>query len=144
MIRNRWLVVSSISVGLFLALAASMAWAQNEKHPRGGSANIPFDFYIAGNKLPAGDYNFDLIAPTYVLMRSQDGKVQQDLYFLQQSVANKNTPSEITFAVRDGKCYFAEMSGWFGKTQLTSFTAQSGDTRKTVPLKGVEKIVAKP
>ncbi len=131
----------SLVVLCFLAVPA---FAQDEKASHKGSADIPFDFYISGNMLPAGHYTFDLIAPTYVLLRNEDGKVQQPLYFMQTAVAGKNTPSQVVFAVREGKYYLAEVWGWFGKAQLTSFTSKPGEQTKTVPLHTGEKTVAKP
>ena len=128
------------SVLLLVVLLCSSVLAEN---PRGGTADIPFDFYISGIKLPAGQYTLEIIAPTYVLLRSKDGKVQQDLYFMQDASPGKNPPSKIVFAVRGGKYYFAEVWSWFGKAQLTSFNPQPGDTTKDVPLKPVEKGVAK-
>jgi hypothetical protein len=137
---NRWQARSSLF--LFAVLMCSMAFAQNP--PRTGTADIPFDFYVAGNKLPAGQYTLNIIAPTYVLLRSKDGKTQQDLYFLQTAVAGKDTPSQVIFAVRDGKYYFAEVWSFFGKAQLTSFSSRPGDQSKEVSLTAVEKTVAKP
>jgi len=138
--RNRWLLNSSLF--LFAVLMGCAAFAQAP--PRTATADIPFDFYIAGNKLPAGQYSLDLIAPTYVLLRSKDGKTQQDLYFLQTAVAGKNNPSKIVFAVREGKYYFAEVWSTFGRAQLTSFTSRPGDQTKDVPMTPTEKNVAKP
>lgn len=138
--RNRRLPISSL---LFFALLLSCP-ALAQEPPRTGKADIPFDFYIAGNKLPAGPYTLSIIAPTYVLLRSKDGKTLQDLYFLQTAVAGKNPPSKIIFAVRNGKYYFAEIWSYLGKSQLTSFTSQPGDQTKDVPLVTVEKTVAKP
>ena len=115
-----------------------------QEPPRTGTADIPFDFYIAGNKLPAGQYTLNIIAPTYVLLRSKDGKTQQDLYFLQTASPGKNPPSKIVFALRDGKYYLAEVWSYLGKAQLTSFTSRPGDQSKDVPLIPVEKTVAKP
>jgi hypothetical protein len=140
--RNRWLTYSSLL--LAAVLVGCTALAQEAAPPRTGTADIPFDFYIAGNKLPAGQYMLNIIAPTYVLLRSKDGKAQQDLYFMQTAVAAKNNPSKIIFAGRDGKYYFAEVWSYFGKAQLTSFNSQPGDTSKDVPLNAVEKTVAKP
>lgn len=138
----RWLSRTCIVSYFLIAFAVCLAQAQGP--PRKGAADIPFDFYIAGNKLPAGHYTLDIIAPTYVTIRSQDGKVQQDLYFLQSSVATKNMPTQIVFAVRDGKYYFAEVWTSLGKAQLTSFSSKPGDPTKAVPLTVVEKMVAKP
>jgi hypothetical protein len=144
--RNRWLSSLCLVACLVIALypLASPAQTQAQAHPRNATADIPFDFYVSGNKLPAGAYSLDMIAPTYVMLRSKDGKIQQDLYFMQDAVPGKNPPSQVVFAVRDGKYYFAEVWGWFGKSQLTSFTAQPGDGKKEVPLTPTEKKVAKP
>lgn len=138
--RNRLLARSSLF--LFVVLMCCATFAQDP--PRSGTADIPFDFYIAGNKLPAGQYTLNIIAPTYVLLRSKDGRTQQDLYFLQTAVAGKKPPSKVIFALRDGKYYFAEVWGYFGKAQLTSFSSRPGDQSKEVPLIPAEKTVAKP
>ena len=106
--------------------------------------DVPFEFYISGAKLPAGQYLLDRVAPTYVLLRSKDGTMQQDLYLLQTAVPSKTPPLKVIFALRDGKYYFSEIWSWYGKSQLSSFTPQSGDQTKEVPLKAVEKGVAKP
>lgn len=125
-----------------ITLLCSLALAQD--HPRRGTADIPFDFYISGNKMPAGQYTLDVVAPTYVTIRSKDGKLQQDLYFFQTASPGKNTGSKIVFNLRDGKYYFSEVWSWFGKAQLTSFTPKSSDQTKDVPLVPIEKNVAKP
>jgi hypothetical protein len=126
----------------FLLLLTCSALAQQPL--RSGTADIPFDFYIAGNQMPAGHYTLDLVAPTYVTIRSQDGKVQQDLYVLQSAIASKNMPTQLVFAVRQGKYYFAEIWSSLGKSQLTSFNEQPNEKTKTVPLTIAEKTVAKP
>jgi hypothetical protein len=140
--RDGWHLPSGIVIGCFIVLVAAFAFAQNQ--PRTGTADIPFDFYIAGAKMPAGQYTLNIIAPTYVLLRNKNGSVQQDLYFLQSALAGKNVPTQIVFALRDGKYYFAEVWSSYGKAQLTSFTANPGDQTKTVPLRTQEKTVAKP
>jgi hypothetical protein len=127
-----------------LVVIFSTCLLQAQRPLRSGTANIPFDFYIAGNKLPAGNYTLDLVAPTYVTLRSQDGKIQQDLYFLQSAIATKNMPTQIVFVIREGKYYFSEIWSSLGKSQLTSFTSNPGDKTKDVPLTITEKTVAKP
>jgi hypothetical protein len=138
--RKHWLMCSSLFVFAVVMVCATFA----QDAPKTATANIPFEFYISGAKLPAGQYTLNIIAPTYVLLRSQDGKTQQDLYFLQTASPEKNHPSKIIFAVRDGKYYFAEVWSYLGKSQLTSFTSRPGDENKDVPLKPIEKTVAKP
>jgi hypothetical protein len=73
-----------------------------QSQPTRGTIDVPFDFYISGEKLPAGQYTLDRIAPTYVMLRSKDGKVQQDLYFIEMAVPVKNRPLKVIFALRDG------------------------------------------
>lgn len=139
--RTRGLKYCGFMVGLILLLAG-MAPAQSK--PTQGMIDVPFDFYISGMKLPAGQYLLDRVAPTYVLLRSKDGSVQQDLYLLQIAVPAKNPPLKVVFALRDGKYYFSEIWSWYGKSQLSSFTPQRGDQMKDVPLQAAQKDVAKP
>jgi hypothetical protein len=134
--RKRRLKYSGLTVGLIVFVAA-IGLAQTR--PTQGMFDVPFDFYISGVKLPAGQYLLDRVAPTYVLLRSKDGSLQQDLYLLQTAVPTKNTPLQVVFAQRAGKYYFAEISSWYGKSQLSSFTPQSGDKMKDVPLKAAQK-----
>ncbi len=137
--RLPWLCLVSCCL---LSLLGSQAGAQAQ--PRRGTSDIPFDFYIAGTKLPAGHYILDVVAPTYATIRSQDGKLQQDLYFMQTALPGKNPQSKIVFNLRDGKYYFSQVWSWYGKAQLTSFTPKASDQTKDVPLVRVEKDVAKP
>jgi len=134
--RNRslpWLRVISCCV---IMLLCSLAWAQD--HPRRATADIPFEFYISGNKMPAGQYTLEIVAPTYVTIRSKDGKLQQDMYFVQTASPEKNPESKIIFNLRDGKYYFSEIWSWQGKSQLTSFTPKPSDQTKDVRLVGIE------
>jgi hypothetical protein len=140
---NQFRVTSRLILACsFILLLTCSALAQTPL--RSGTADIPFDFYIEGNKLPAGHYTLDLVAPTYVTIRSRDGKIQQDLYVLQAAIAGKNMPTQLVFAVRDGKYYFAEIWSSLGKSQLTSFNEKPDEKTKAVPLTITEKTVAKP
>jgi hypothetical protein len=144
-LKSLYLVVTYLLVLLSAAaMAQGPAQAQPQAHPKNGTLDVPFDFYISGNKLPAGAYQLDMIAPTYVMLRSSDGKVQQDLYFFQSAVPGAKTQSKVIFAQREGKYYFSQVWGWFGKSQLTSFTPKPSDLLKEVPLTPTEKTVAKP
>ena len=123
------------AVTLIMVLPGLLA-AQSQ--PTRGTIDVPFDFYISGEKLPAGLYTLDRIVPTYVMLRSKDGKVERNLYFIQTAVPVKNPPLKVIFALRDGKYYFAEISSWYGKSQLSSFTPSASDQTKDVPLKAAE------
>jgi hypothetical protein len=123
-------------LGLALILMVALPGLLSaQDHPTRGLIDVPFDFYISGNKLPAGQYSLELIAPTYVMLRSADGKVAQDLYFLQIAVPGNNPTSKVIFAQRDGKYYFSQVWSWLGKSQLSSFNPQTGDQTRDVPLK---------
>lgn len=123
------------AVTLIMVLPGPLA-AQNK--PTRGTFDVPFDFYISGAKLPAGQYTLDRIIPTYVMLRNKDGQFQQDLYFVQTAAPVENPPLKVIFALRDGKYYFAEVWSWYGKSQLTSFTPSASDQTKDVPLKAAE------
>ena len=123
------------AVTLIMALPGLLA---GQSQPTRGTTDVPFDFYISGEKFPAGEYTLDRIIPTYVMLRSKDGKVQQELYFVQTDVPVKNSPLKVIFALRDGKYYFAEVWSWYGKSRLSSFTPSAGDQTKDVPLKAAD------
>ena len=109
-----------------------------QSQPTRGTIDVPFDFYISGEKFPAGQYTLDRIVPAYGMLRSKDGKVQQDLYFIQTAVPAKNPPLKVIFALRDGKYYFAEIWSWYGESRLSSFTPSASDQAKDVPLKAAK------
>ena len=72
------------------------------------------------------------------MLRNKDGKVQQELYFVQTDVPVKNPTLKVIFALRDGKYYFAEVWSWYGKSRLSFFTPSASDQTKDVPLKAAE------
>jgi hypothetical protein len=137
--RKRWLGHSLFAIAVWMG---GTAFAQDAS--KTATVDVPFAFYVAGSKLPAAKYTLNIVAPTYVLLRSQDGKTQQDLYFLQTASPEKDHPSKVIFALRNGKYYLAEVWSYLGKAQLTSFTSRPGDENRDVPLMPIEKTVAKP
>lgn len=112
-----------------------------QEQPRKGTVKIPFEFYVGPDKLPAGQYSIELISPTYAMLRSQDGKKQEDLYFMQIGEPAKNPEPKMVFATRDGRHLLAEVWGWFGGAQYTDFTAQPKDQVQSIPIqvKGAAK-----
>ena len=109
-----------------------------QSKPTRATIDVPFDFYISGVKLPAGQYTLDRIASAYGTLRSKDGKVQQDLYFIQTAVPVADPPLKVMFALREGKYYFAGISSWYGTSQLNSFTPSPSDKIKDVPMKAAQ------
>ena len=78
---KRWPRRQYIHACCLIVFLCSVMVAQD--HPSRGTMDVPFDFYVAGNNLPAGEYTLEIVVPTYVTLRSKDGKRQQDLYFMQ-------------------------------------------------------------
>jgi hypothetical protein len=102
-------------------------------------ATIPFEFWIAGNRLPAGDYQIEHIESTaYILFRSTDGKIAQDVYTLPlDENPVKQSDQKLVFWIQDGKRYLYEGWGPYGKRVVTVESgrpAPSGDDRAEVPI----------
>jgi hypothetical protein len=119
---------------LLLSLSI-FGFGQNQPHR--GKVNVPFEFSIGGVTFPAGQYTLEAISPSYGLLRSNDGKRQQALYFVQKKSAPAKTP-EVIFGKRFNKYYLAGIWGWFGWLQFTGFSPHEGDETKEVPITQAE------
>jgi hypothetical protein len=102
-------------------------------------ATIPFEFWIEGNRLPAGDYQIERLGSTsYLLFRSPDGKIVQDAYALPlDEDPPKEGDSKLVFRIQNGKHYLYGGWGPFGRRVLTGEFARpvpSGDDRAEVPI----------
>ena len=102
-------------------------------------ATIPFEFWIEGTHLPAGDYYIDLLKSTsYLLFRSSDGKIVQEAYALPlDDSAAKEGDSKLVFRIQNGKHHL--YGGWapFGWRVLTGESARpmpSGRDRAEVAI----------
>lgn len=122
--------------GILITVLPELLAAQSL--PTRGAINVPFNFYISGQKFPAGQYTLEGIAPAYVMLRSKDGKSQHEMYLIQTAVPVSNPPLKVIFALRDGKYYFAEIWSWYGKSRLNTFTPSASDQTKDIPLKAAE------
>jgi hypothetical protein len=60
---------SILTLGLFVAFAAAPAGAQNIGKAK---AHIPFDFIVAGETLPAGEYTVSRQSPGLLLITGED------------------------------------------------------------------------
>jgi len=102
-------------------------------------AKIPFEFWIAGNRLPAGDYRIEHIdSRAYLLFRSADGKVVQGAYTLPlNDDPAKESDAKLVFRIQDGKRYLYGGWGPYGQSVLTVESvrpAPSGEGRVEVPI----------
>ena len=102
-------------------------------------ATIPFEFWIAGNRLPAGEYRIEHIdSRAYILFRSDDGKIAQYAYTLPlDDNPATATEAKLVFRIQDGKRYLYEGWGPYGKSVLTVESVRpvpTGDNRVEVPI----------
>src|SRR5271166_1627656 len=103
---------------LALLISAGQGMAQKQKIAQ---ATIPFEFWIAGSRLPAGDYRIEHVESTsYLLFRSTDGKIVQDVYTLPLD-ENPVQESEfkLVFRIEDGRHYLYEGWGPYGRRLVT-------------------------
>jgi hypothetical protein len=121
---------------LALLLFVGQGTAQNRPMAQ---AKIPFEFWITGNRLPAGDYRIEYIeSRTYIMFRSADGKIVQEAYTLPlDDDPAKASDAKLVFRVQDGKHYLYGGWGPYGKSVVTAESvrpAPSDDNRVEVPL----------
>jgi len=121
---------------LVLVMAVCGALAQSQKTAH---ANIPFDFWIGGNRLPAGDYVIEHLESTsYLYFRNMDGKSAQDVYTLpMDDVAAKDGESQLVFELRNANHYLYGGWGPFGRRVVVSESsrpAPAGENRAVVPI----------
>ncbi|HTR26191.1 MAG TPA: hypothetical protein VMI10_19610 [Terriglobales bacterium] len=106
---------------------------------RSAQATIPFEFWIAGSSLPAGDYQIEHVESTvYLLLRSTDGKIVQDVYTLPLDEDQvKESEFKLVFRIQDGRHYLYEGWGPYGRRVVTVESgrpAPTGDEKIEVPV----------
>ena len=121
---------------LTLLILAGQGTAQKQKIAQ---ATIPFEFWIAGNSLPAGAYQVGHVESTaYLLFRSTDGKIVQDVYTLPlDEDPVKESEFKFVFRIQDGRHYLYEGWGPYGRRVVTVESgrpAPTGDERVEVPV----------
>ena len=122
------------SLALLLLLGQGTAQKQTM-----AQATIPFEFWVAGNCLPAGDYRIEPVESTaYILFRTTDGRIVQDAYTLPlDENPVKESDAKLVFRIEDGRRYLYEGWGPYGRRVLTAEAgrpAPSGDDRVEVPI----------
>ncbi len=135
MISPKRLMVAFLG-SLAVLILVGQATAQKQ---RIAQATIPFEFWIAGNRLPAGDYRIEEVeSTTYILFRSADGKTTQDAYTLPiDDNPVKQSAAKLVFRIQDSKHYLYAGWGQYGRRVLTveaGRAAPSGDNRVEVPI----------
>jgi hypothetical protein len=95
-------------------------------------ADIPFEFWIGNNQLPAGDYQINHeVSPDLVLFRLQGGKGANEAYMLPvDSDPVKESDFKLVFKTQNGEHYLYEVWGKYGKRILTSAYGLPNPTRE--------------
>lgn len=121
---------------LGLLIAVSLAAAQTHVIAQ---TTVPFEFWIEGSHLPAGEYRIEHIETTaYILFRSTDGKIAHDAYTvpLDDSPVSE-ADSKLIFRIQDAKHYLYEGCGTYGKRVVTGEAWRpqpAGENRVEVPI----------
>ncbi len=135
MITLKKLTIMLLSSLVVLILAGESV-AQKQ---RVAQATVPFEFWIENYRLPAGEYNIELLESTsYLLFRSTDGRIIQAVYALPlDNDPPKEGDSKLIFRIQNGKHYLYGGWGTFGRRVLTGESVRpvpSGDDRAEVPI----------
>jgi hypothetical protein len=100
-------------------------------------ASIPFEFWIGPEKLPAGDYTLQVVVPSVAIIRSADGKLEQELYMVNIGASVPANDSKLIFAVRNGRYMLWELWSINGKRRLSAVgpaEVREGDMTRVVDL----------
>ena len=104
------------------------------------TALIPFDFWIGGMHLPAGEYHLyrSLGLNSVVVLRSMENNAQDEAFLLPISGPTAIDNCKLIFVSRKGKHYLHEVWDSDGRAILTSefsIAVVPGDTLSEVPLR---------
>ena len=105
----------------------------------GAHASIPFEFWIEGNHLPAGNYQIEQIESIpYLLFLNTDGNIAAGAYTLAlDNKPVKDSEARLIFRIQDDKHYLYGGWGPYGKHVLKAESkgaVPSGDNRVEVPI----------
>jgi hypothetical protein len=102
-------------------------------------ATIPFEFWIEGNHLPAGNYQIEQIESVpYLLVLQPGGYIAAGAYTVAvDKDPVKDSDARLIFRIQDGKHYLYGGWGPYGKHVLKAESKQaapSGDNRVEIPV----------
>ena len=88
--------------------------------PVNATAHIPYDFWIGGTRLPAGDYSVSAGAPSVVVFCNEKGDVGEQAFLVPTGSSVASGDCKLIFVVHDGKHYLRAIWLSDGKAILTS------------------------
>jgi hypothetical protein len=101
------------------------------------TANIPFEFWIGPEKMAPGQYALEVLVPSVALIRSADGKVQQELFMIDIGPGVAERDSRLVFETRNGRSVLTEVWCTQARRRLTAQSATdpgNGNLTKLVEL----------
>jgi hypothetical protein len=139
-VRNLALSFPSFGVISFvlLLLVTAMYGQSNAPRPtRSATAQIPYDFWVEGTLLPAGDYTLSRIEETVVVFRNSKADAQEEAFLLPTGDRVADTDHKLIFIVHEGRHYLRGVWDGDGRQVITSqldVPLAPGDEETQVPL----------
>lgn len=114
----------------FLCMTSANIAMATQNQPKAAYAKIPFEFWVTGTKLPAGEYRFEHVdTSTTVLVRNNDGTHLSEAYMMPMNddpvSANQ---AKVVFVEHGGNKYLYEFWGVRGKRMVTAEIPNSPTT----------------
>ena len=131
--------IRNASASSFLVLALVFSFSERVFAQRyvAAKATIPFAFDVRGEAFAAGDYVVDSPAPSFIFIRSQDGKHAAEVPMVVYGDPVEKRDARLVFVKRNGKYVLHALYGLRGKCIMTPELAEqpvSEKDMKEVPL----------
>jgi len=84
------------------------------------TAHIPYDFYVEGTHLPAGDYTISPVADTVVLFRNAEAKAVGQAFLVPTGESVPTGEERLVFVLRNGRHALTDVWTPSGKMVVTS------------------------
>jgi hypothetical protein len=136
-------ILKSVTLWIVLVLCciqwADVAFGQTPPAcaPVNGIAQIPYEFWIAGTLLPAGNYSISPSVPSVVVFWNAKHDIGKQAFLMPTGGSVASGQGKLIFLVHDGKHYLRAIWLSDGKAVLTSefhLPLAAGDTETEVKL----------
>lgn len=122
--------ITAVGIGMVLVmLTAINGEAQIAVHspaPR-VAARIPFDFWVGGAHLPAGDYTLNFMLETLVLFRNAAANAQEQVFLVPTGEPGGSGEGKLVFVEQNRQYYLQELWNTNGRSLVTWRTGASLD-----------------
>jgi hypothetical protein len=123
---------------LVMLTGVALAQTQNADATPTATAHIPYEFWIGGTRLSAGDYTISRVMDTVVLFRNVQTKAEAQAFMMPTETRNVPVNDEkVVFIVRDGQHFLREVWNSDGRQVMSSESGlplEAADANSQVPL----------